>query len=162
MYTSYDILCSWENYNLGVGYETLFASSLAVKYYLRSISTGKSGYISFRTIYDFSPSDSHAFQIMDQFKVNFSQGISLPTHEVFANVAADLGHAVVHNRNIHNAHHDIILPARTKQGIANIAVQAKASINLSDRKTIMNQLPVSPKRSEQVKQLFWLYIGEAS
>ena len=29
LYTSYDMLCSWENYNLGVGYETLFASSLA-------------------------------------------------------------------------------------------------------------------------------------
>jgi hypothetical protein len=28
LYVSFEILCSWENCNLGVGYDTLFASSL--------------------------------------------------------------------------------------------------------------------------------------
>jgi hypothetical protein len=32
LYVSYDMICNWENYNLGARYETLFASSLAVKY----------------------------------------------------------------------------------------------------------------------------------
>jgi len=159
LYISYDTLCSWENYKLGVGYETLFASSLAVKYYLRSISTGNSGYFSFPDIYDISPSELPAYNIMNKYKVNFSNGISLPTREVFTNVA-DLGFAIVHNRNIQNAHHDIILPARTNLGIVNIAVQAKASFDLSDRTTITKQLLVSPKSKEQVQQLFWLYLGE--
>ena len=159
LYISLDILCSWENYNVGIGYETLFASSLAVKYYLRSISTGMTGYFSFPAIYDISRSDLPAFNIMSKYYVNFSQGISLPTREVLTNVA-DLGFAVVHNRNIHNAHHDLILPARTNLGIVNIAVQAKASFDLSDQTTITKQLLVSPASLEKVQQLFWLYLGE--
>lgn len=159
LYISYDTLCCWENYNLAVGYETLFASSLAVKYYLRSISTGKSGYFSFPAIYDISRADFMAFNIMKKYDVNFSHGIYIPTREVFTNVA-DLGLAVVHNRNIHNAHHDLILPARTNFGLVNIAVQAKASFDLSDRTTIAKQLLVSPTSLEQVPQLFWLYLGD--
>jgi hypothetical protein len=159
LYISYDILCSWENYNLGVRYETLFASSLAVKYYLRSITAGNSRYFSFPAIYDISRSELPAFNILNMYEVNFSHGISLPTREVFTNTA-DLGFAVVHNRNIHNAHHDIILPTRTNLGIVNIAVQAKASFDLSDRTTITKQLLVSPTSLEQVQQLFWLYLGE--
>jgi hypothetical protein len=159
LFITYDMLCSWENYNLGVGYETLFASSLAVKYYLRSLSIGQSGYFSLPMIYDIDPSELPAYNTMKKYQVNFSEGISLPTREVFTNVA-DLGFAVVHNRNIHNAHHDIILPARTSQGSVNIAVQVKASFDLSDRAAITKQLLVSPTSSEQVQQLFWLYLGE--
>ena len=160
LYISYDMLCCWENYNLGVGYETLFGSSLAVKYYLQSISTGSSGaYFSFPAVYDISSSDLPAFDIMAEYKVNFSQGISLPSREVFAN-GADLGFAVVHNRNMHNAHHDLILPACVSGKTVNIAVQAKASFDLSDKKTILKQLLVSPKSLEPVKQLFWLYLGK--
>ena len=159
LYISYDILCSWENYNLGVEYETLFASSLAVKYYLRSISIGNTrGYLSFTAIYDISRSDS-AFNVMNKYEVNFSDGILLPNREVFTNVA-DLEFAVIHNKTIHNSHHDIILPARTNLGFVNIAVQAKASFDLSDRKTIAKQLLVSPSSLEQVQQLFWLYLVE--
>ena len=158
LYISYDMLCSWEKYNLGVGYETLFASSLAVKYYLQSISTGSSvAYFSFPTIYDISRLDLPAFDIMTEYMVNFSQGISLPTREVFAN-GADLGFAVVHNRNIHNAHHDLVLPACVSGKTVNIAVQAKASFDLSDKKTILKQLLISPTSLEPVKQLFWLYL----
>jgi len=159
LYISYDTLCRWDNYNLGVGYETLFASSLAVKYYLRSISTANGRYFRFSDIYDISPSDSRASNIMNKYKVNFSKGIYLPSQEVFTNTA-DLEFVVVNNRNIHNAHHDIILPALTDQGMVNIAVQAKASLDLSGRATITKQLLVSPTSEEQVHQLFWLYLGQ--
>ncbi|KAI8894135.1 hypothetical protein BC833DRAFT_244566 [Globomyces pollinis-pini] len=160
LFISFDTLCSWEIYNLGVGYETLFSSSLAVKYYLRSISTeNTSGYFSFPAIYDISHSDEATFNIMSDYEVNFSHGISLPTHEVFTN-ADDLGFTIVNNRNIHDAHHDLILPARTKLGKLNIAVQAKASLDLSDKKTIAKQLLVSPDTSDRVQQLFLLYLGE--
>ncbi len=162
LYKSYDLICSCDNYNLGVGFETLFASSLAVKYYLRSISTistGNNGYFNFTCIYDIDRSDLPAFDIMNKYEVNFSHGISRPTSELFTDVN-DLGFAIVHNINIHNAHHDIILPARTNSGIVTIAVQAKASFDLSGRSTIERQLQVSPTSLNKVQQLFWLYLGE--
>jgi hypothetical protein len=159
LYISYDILCSWENYNLGIGFETLFASSLAVKYYLRSISTGKREYFKLGDIYDISRSDFPAYDLMENYEVNFSDGISLPTNEVFSNVTYSK-FAVVHNRNIHNPHHDLILPARTSSGTVNIAVQAKASFDLSDRTVITKQLLVSRTSLEPVPQLFWLYLGK--
>jgi hypothetical protein len=134
----------------------LFASSLAVKYYLRSISKGNnSGYLRFPKIYDISSSNP----TLNKYEVNFSHGISLPIDEVFTNVP-NLGFAIVHNRNIRNAHHDIILPTRTNQGFVNIAVQAKLSYDLSDRATLDKQLLVSPKSLEKVKLLFWLYLGD--
>jgi hypothetical protein len=157
LFTPYDELCSWENCRLGVGYETLFASSLAVKYYLRSISTGNSGYFSLSAIYDISRFDFPALNIMKKYEVNFSHGISLPAHEVYTNTV-DLDLAVVHNRNTHNAHHDLILPARTSIGIVNIAVHAKVSF--SDIGTIAKQFLVSPECLEQVQQLFLLYLGK--
>lgn len=160
LYLTYDILCSWGLLKLGVGFETLFASGLAVKYYLRSTSEGRKGYFRFPDIYDIPRSDSPTeYNIMNNYEVDFSQGISLPTQEVFADTTG-LGLAVVHNKNIHNAHHDVILPARTSLGMVNIAVQAKASFDLSGEKTIMNQLLVSRKTVDPVQQLFWLYLGE--
>jgi hypothetical protein len=159
LYLSYDILCGWENYNLGVGYETLFASSLAVKYYLRTMSTGRTEYFSFPMIYDFDSSKQPAYKIMEEYKVDFSEGISLPTNEVFTD-DSDLGFAIVHNKSIHNAHHDMILPALYGSALVNIAVQAKASFQLSDQNTIMRQLQVRPDTEEQVKQLIWLYLGK--
>jgi hypothetical protein len=159
LFISYDTLCSWEIYNLGIGYETLFASSLAVKYYLHAISTHMTGYFTFPTIYDISPTELPAYTIMKKYKVDFSKGISLPRNEVFTNTAG-LGLTVVHNKGTHTAHHDIILPARTDVGVVNIAVQAKASFDLSDKETIMKQFLVSPKCLQQVQQLFWLYLGE--
>ncbi len=73
----------------------------------------------------------------------------------------------MHNKKIHNAHHDLILPARTtdttEERNVNIAVQAKASLNLSDTRTVENQLFVSSRGNggEEVEHLFWLYLGNA-
>ena len=159
LFISYDALCSWENYNLGVGYETLFVSSLAVKYYLRTLSRGKSGYFSFPKVYDIDPSDHTAYNIMDKYEVDFSKGISLPADEVFTDTS-NLDSAIVHNKRIRTAHHDMILPARTSSGRVNIAVQAKASSELSDGEAIERQLLVRPNSQDKVEQLFWLYLGE--
>ena len=134
LFISFDEMCSPENYKQ----PNLMQLSSAVKYYLRSISTRNRGYHSLLIIHDISISDSTAFGIMGKYEVNFSHGISLPTHEVLTN-PVDLELAVVHSRNIHNAHHDLILPARTSIEIVNIAVQAKASFNLSGKNTIAKQ-----------------------
>jgi hypothetical protein len=159
LYISYDKICGWDNYKLGIGYETLFASSLAVKYFLRSIPSKEGGYFALSEIYDLHPSEMSALKLLGEYKVNFSQGIFLPFREVCTNFS-DLGLAVVHNRNIQNAHHDLILPARTIKGPVNIAVQAKASFYEASSKDIMSQLKVSSQSVENVQQLFWLYLGE--
>jgi hypothetical protein len=157
LYISYDILWSWENYNLEVGYENLFASSLAVKYYLLSKRVKKDGYVIFPYIYDISRSDLPLLNIMSKYKVNLSHGISMLTRDVFTNVP-DLEFAILLNRNIDNGHHDIILPARRQLENVNIAVQAKLSFDSSDRTTLNKQLLVSPTSLEQVQQLFRLYL----
>jgi hypothetical protein len=160
LYVSYDTLCSRENYKLGVGFETLFASSLAVKYYLLSI-TGKSRqYFPFKEIYDISSSDSKTLKILKDYDFNFSQGISYPTSVLPYN--SDMGCAVVHYRKINKAHHDIILPARKTVGkdCSNIAVQVKASLSLPSRSDIEKQLLVSPGTTEKVSVLLWVYLGK--
>jgi hypothetical protein len=91
---------------------------------------------------------AEAFNIMNKYKVNFSNGLSLPTREVFTDVA-DIGG---------NIDHDLILSACTNLGIVNIAVQAKSSFDLSDRTTFTKQFLVSPT-SLQVQLMFWLYLG---
>jgi hypothetical protein len=160
LFISSDDIFSCEIYDLGLGYETIFASSLAVKYYLSSISTttNSNGYFRFPMIYDIHPSDPGQ-DIMNNYLVNFSEGVSLPLKEVFAGTS-DLGLSIVHNKNIPKAHHDLILPARTlNMRNVNIAVQAKASFKLSSKATISDQYLVSPNGVQQVQQLFWLYLG---
>jgi hypothetical protein len=158
IFLSYDILCAWENYNFGVGFETLFASSLAVKYYLVSLATKSSEFHPFTAIYDVDSSEK-SYKILEKFAVNFSQGISLPETEAFVN-SVDSICAVIHNKKIHNAHHDIILPSTVNGKKVNIAVQAKASFDLSSKKTVEKQLCVSPHVQDQVQLLLWLYLGE--
>jgi hypothetical protein len=73
-----------------------------------------------------------------------------PLMKSFANVP-NLGFEIVHNINIHNAHHDIILPNRRDQGIVNIARPSNPSQTTSS---------LFPMSLEKVQQLFWLYLGE--
>jgi hypothetical protein len=150
MFHSYDKLCSATLYQIGIYLETLFASSLAVKYYLKSL--GKSlPYIPLLEIIELNRKDG-AYSILEKYQVDFSGGISLPDNQTFN----ALPMAVVHNKNIHNAHHDLILPAISSGIIMNIAVQCKASFVLSNNKTIEIQLLVSREREIQYKDVAFL------
>ena len=163
LFFSYDDLCQKSLYEIGIYYEDLIVSSLAVKYYLKSLVTKKE-VLSLLEIYDIDPndpldSDRAQYQILANFKVDFSKGIELPEQECFAN-ANNLPKAVIHNKNIHQAHHDIILPVILNGLQVNIAVQCKASFDLKGKSTIESQLQISKQNPDPVHQLFWFYLGK--
>ena len=145
-------------------YEDLIVSSLAVKYYLKSLVSTKQ-VLSLLDIYDIDPkdpmdSDSTQHGKLAKFNVDFSEGIELRKKEVFVDTADLPTKAVIHNKNIHQAHHDIILPAILNGVQVNIAVQCKASFDLNGKKTIDSQLLISKQNPTQVHQLFWFYLGK--
>jgi hypothetical protein len=159
LFHSYDKLCSANLYNIGIYYETLFASSLAVKYYLKSITLNQKA-INLLEIINLNTKHS-AYKILKNYQVDFSGGIFLPDEKEALSSFNNLPKAVIHNKKKHNAHHDIILPAISNGTRLNIAVQCKASFDLSQKKTIESQLFVSKEQEAQsVQQLIWLYLGE--
>ena len=158
LFHSYDKLCSENLYNIGIYYETLFASSLAVKYYLKSIVMNQKS-IDILEIINVNTTHS-ACNILKKYQVDFSEGIFLPDKGALSS-SNNLPKAVIHNKKKHNAHHDIILPAISNDTQVNIAVQCKASFDLCKKKTIESQLLVSKeKEAQSVQQLVWLYLGE--
>lgn len=141
-------------------YETLFASSLAVKYHIYSLEKGQ-GHISsipFLELYNVGGEDTRATESLSGVSVDFSAGIMLPTKQVLVD---SIKHdAIIHNRNAHNAHHDIVFRARRNDNVFNIAVSCKASFNLSSDQVIQSQLLVSKNSNLPVDLLIWLYLGK--
>jgi hypothetical protein len=153
LFVSYDNLRQLNLYNLGMCYESLFASSLAVKYYLCKLEHPNQSLFSILDIYDVGKEDAKTLETLSDIYVDFSFGMFLPEQE--ASVDQNLPSAVIHNCKTHNAHHDIILPASE----GNIVVSCKASFNLSSDKTIQSQLKKSKTNDESVRLLMWLYLG---
>ena len=165
LFFCYDELCQKSLYDIGMYYENLIVSSLAVKYYLKSL-VSKKKVLSLLDIYDIDsgdPMDGDRTQHgkLAKFNVDFSEGIELRKKEVFVDTA-DLPKAVIHNKNVHKAHHDIILPAISEGLQVTIAVQCKASFDLQTKSTIASQLQISKLNPNPVHQLFWFYLGEVS
>jgi hypothetical protein len=156
LFISYDQLCQCDLYHLGIRYETLFASSLAVKYHIWKLANKEQSHgdtVPFCAIYDFGGAESEqSMHLLSDLKTDLSQGIYYPTTELSIN--QDLPHAVIHNKNIHNAHHDIILP--TNQG--GIPISVKASFNLAGESVIIKQLWFK-NLAQSAKKLIWLYLG---
>ena len=139
----------------GMILEDLLASSLAVKYYLSRNSTGLEP---ITKVYELDPEDS-AKPLLEDIKVDFSQGIHLPEKELSVN-SPNLPHAVVHNKLIPNAHHDLILPAQKNEKSFNIAVSVKCSFEFpKTKRKIQEQLQVSKSDLSGVPLLIWLYLG---
>jgi hypothetical protein len=157
LFVSYDALRQLSLYNLGMCYETLFASSLAAKYYLRRVEQNQNSITLFE-LYDFGKDDKTGSNLLSEVSVDFSSGIHLPNQEVFVN-SCNLPSALIHNKNIQKAHHDIILKGTTSTGIFNIPVFCKASFGLSPDKTIQSQLKFSKSNNTPVDLLVWLYLG---
>jgi hypothetical protein len=144
LYVSYDKLRQLSLYNLGMCYETLFASSLAVKYYLRKLITGEK-YIPLLHVYDIRGEDEISEESLSQISVDFSLGMAIPEKECFVD-SLNLPSAVIHNRKTTSAHHDIILPTKKSTNAINIPVSCKASFSLSNDKTISSQKKISKKK----------------
>ena len=156
LFISYDKLCQCNLYRLGICYEVLFASSLAVKYYVWKLANKSTdNMVSFCQIYDFGGAESdQSKRLLSTLMTDLSQGIFYSDKELFIH-QQDLPHAVIHNKNLHNAHHDIILP--TNQG--GIPISAKASVSLADKSVIDRQFFLSKNSVESAKMLIWLYLG---
>jgi hypothetical protein len=157
LYVSYDSLRQLSLYKLGICYETLFVSSLATKYYLRSVTMKKKS-ISFSNLYDLREDPTYS-NLFSDLSVDFSQGISLLEREMFVN-SKDYPTSVIHNRNIHNPHHDIILPGKMSETRdVLIGVSCKASFGLSDRSARESQQKISKETKQKEGFLLWLSLG---
>jgi hypothetical protein len=154
LFISFDFICSRDLYHVGILYESLFVSSLAVKYYVWRLSnTSSNTLVPFSDLYDFGGAESETSQsLLGNFQLDLSEGIFYPQIEAFVN--DDLPLAVIHNLNNHNAHHDIILSTN----LGCIPVSVKASFDYSVGK-MNQQWLVSKTSSKNVIQLIWLYLG---
>jgi hypothetical protein len=162
LFVSYDNLRQQNLYNLGMCYETLFASSMAVKYYLCKLKSENQQWFPILDLYDIGREDISSSKSLESILVNFSSGMHLPIQEAFVN-STNLPPAVIHNCNIQSAHHDIILPSKIRSNnvdtLVNIPVSCKASFRLSSSKAIENQSKTSKQNDEVVDLLIWLYLG---
>ena len=152
MFLSFNLICKCDLYHLGIYYESLFVSSLAVKYYLWKISNqSKASQVSFSILYDFCEKEESE-SLLSKYKFDFSKGINYPPTEKI--VQNKLPMAVTHNKNFKNAHHDIIL----RSNLGNIPISAKASF-VFENSMIVEQQQVTKKLKKDVGLLIVLYLG---
>jgi len=153
LFLSFDDVCSRDLHRLGIYYESLFVSSLGVKYYVWGLSNMPSNsFVPFLTLYDFGGAESKASEsLLVKYELNLSEGIFYPPKEAF--VDNNLPWTVVHNQNHHNAHHDIILPTN----LGCIPVFVKASFDYVIGK-INEQWFVFKTSSTKICQWIWLYL----
>ncbi|KAJ3307771.1 hypothetical protein HDV04_002607, partial [Boothiomyces sp. JEL0838] len=131
LFVTYDRLRQFNLYELGMCYESLFASSLAAKYYLCKLGKDDRQFIPILDLYDVSGIenlDDATKESLSKISVDFSLGLDYPANEAFVN-SPNLLPAVIHNSNIPSAHHDIILPAKVQgasgDSFVKIPVQCK-------------------------------------
>jgi hypothetical protein len=165
LFVSYDQVRQLNLYNLGMCYESLFASSLAVKYYLRKLEQNTNvQLLPLLELYNVADEDTRTKGALTDTWVDFSSGLNLPEQESYVD-SINMPNAIIHNFKTHTAHHDIILPAKRNSKVGkglvsvNIAVSCKASFDLSSDETIQTQLKISKKNDAPVDLLIWLYLG---
>jgi len=129
---------------LGSAWEKLVAASLAAKYKLLSIANPTTDGLKLSQLYEIDK-EGQAFKLLDQTKVDLQYGVICPDKEVLVGDAVEK--AVNWNKNIQNAHHDLVL-----YGPTNVAVQCKNSFNPPDSATISRQL-------DAVAPILWFYLG---
>ena len=163
LFLSFDTVKSFDLNQLRVCFESLFSSSVAVKYFIRRLSdTSGRQSVRFTSIYDFKRAARHYFKepekksepLLTEMELNLSEGLFYPNSEITARDTLPL--AVVHDKENHNAQHAILLP--TDMGV--IAVSTKAAFD-ADREDLEKQLRLSTQSDENVAQLLFLYFGSS-
>ena len=157
LFINYDSLCSFENYNLGIQFEKMIISSLAVKYHL--INFPKKDNCRLSIIYDIK--DQIDIQsILNDYQINLSEGIIIPETEYFV-TNQDLKDikGIVHNSLHHNAHHDAIIPSIYNNKLNIVAISVKSSFASPTPKVVEKQLLSAFQGNEKVDSLFWFYLG---
>ena len=148
LFWTHDQISSYGQTVAGKQFESAIACSLAVRYYL--LRTNKKSPITLRDLF------GSLVGAYSDFNVNLSQGIYYPVrNEAFAS-DKDLPPAVIHNKKISNAHHDLIVP--TDSG--NVAISVKASTEMAKPGEVIKQTKVR-KGSEEEARLIWMYLGES-
>jgi len=133
-------------YDLGILWEKIIASSLAVKYILyreqkKLLATDS---VKLSEIYELGEK-AQAYPLLSSVNVNFSLGMRNHKKEVNSN--DNLSRAVYLNSNVRDAHHDIILSADPH----NVAIQCKNSFKTPDGGIIKRQL--------DCEYLLWFFMG---
>jgi len=107
------------------------------------------------------PATSKAYKVIKNIQVNLSRGICCPQKEVSVVSVSSIDCQIYFNKDIHNAHHDIILPAEP----VNLAIQCKNSLSIPDAISIESQLYL-PKQKRPIEEkdgrafkLLWFYVG---
>jgi hypothetical protein len=114
---------------------------------------------SFPIVYDIQEAKFNAiYNLLAPYEVDFSDGISLPDREAFVNSTTCSEKSIIHNKEINNAHHDIIIPAMKDGKREDMAVQAKASFGLDDAAEMGAQNCISKTIDARVPLLLWLYL----
>jgi hypothetical protein len=161
LFMPYASLCNLDMYELGIRFESFFASSLAVKYYLQSKSDNKK-LLPFTKVYDIGGVESKSdIPLLKSFIVDFSAGIDLPVREVHVNDPGLSQTSVIHNVLNRTAHHDLILPALQNSGLVNIPVSVKSSFKFPEDRLVEDQRRVSKtsnKGDTRIPLLIWLYL----
>jgi len=145
---------------MGRLWQDLVVASLMARYTIARMSL-ESKTVPFTNMY-YLPAKSKAYNVIKDIKVNLSTGICCPQEEASVVTVSSEDCSIYFNKNIHNAHHDIILPAKP----VNLAIQCKNSLSITDTKSIESQLYL-PKQKSPIKKkddrtfkLLWFYIGE--
>ncbi|CAJ1393006.1 unnamed protein product, partial [Effrenium voratum] len=98
----------------GRPWEELVANSLAARFHLHCIARNLSANVTWIPFLEIYPTeDLHLRAVLEPFEVCWSDGVEYPTDNE-ASVESKVGKAIKSNRNIKNAHHDLLIPVKRK------------------------------------------------
>jgi hypothetical protein len=151
---------------IGLAYEQLLSSMLAVRYFKRveAAQIIKASLISdlpfvpLSALYDDLQEDTQSEKVFSRFFVDFSGGIIIPTKGaavLVKSIPINFRNSIILNKETTNAHHDIVFYGKRQEEAGQIdggaAIQAKNSCSRPDGKDILKQLDDS-------SVLIWAYL----
>jgi len=131
---------------MGELWEDLVVASLMAMYTIARISLNKDSVLFINMYY--LPATSKAYNVIKDIRVNLSRGICYPENEASVETVSSEDCQIYFNKNIHNAHHDIILPAKP----VNLAIQCKNSLSIPTAISIESQLKKDPPKNTKEKK----------
>ena len=95
----------------GTWWEEQVCNALAARFHLLCLAADKTPCDTYAPFLEIYPTtDNHLCSVLEQFSVCWSNGVEYPKKE--ASVLERVGKAVKSNKNIKNAHHDLLIPVK--------------------------------------------------
>ena len=95
----------------GTLWEEQVCNALAARFYLYCLAAHKTPCDTYAPFLEIYPTtDNHLRSVLEQFSVCWSDGVEHPDEE--ASVLDRVGKAIKSNKNIKNAHHDLLIPVK--------------------------------------------------